>query len=310
MVSGAPTWIVLARDISDSVTVGGQRRTALAAVLDAETGLVVNVSTGTSIEPVLGRALKSALVSPAPPLAKAVPQRLVVPPELEQAAQAAANGLSWLADTAVTEGSGLDEAEEMMDSLIGHLEGRAQPDDLPAPEDFRILYRELQAYVEASPWKRWSDSDWFAAHLELDGDHVELDCLVLGNAGMQHGFNAVPDAQQLLTASTSPGGDSLNHLDGALMVHLDPWRETPGRFADKARRYGWPSTTRLAPSLTSVHNGDPADLSRSEVRMLALALRGVVSQDARRLTTADKPTVSGELTFHDATVGRYDVSRP
>lgn len=66
----APTWILLARDVSDSVVVGDQRRTCLAAVLDAETGLVVNVSPGTSIEGVVGRALKSALVTPAPPLAK------------------------------------------------------------------------------------------------------------------------------------------------------------------------------------------------------------------------------------------------
>jgi hypothetical protein len=94
------------------------------------------------------------------------------------------------------------------------------------------------------------------------------------------------------------------------VVHLDPWHETTGRFADKAKRYGWPSNTTLAPSFTSVHEGRPADLSRSEVRILALALHGVVSQDARRLTAADKPTVTGELTFPDGTVGRYEVSRP
>jgi hypothetical protein len=301
---------VLARDVSDSVLVGGQRRTALAAVLDAGTGLVVNVSPGTSIEGVLRRALKSALVSPAPPLAKTVPQRLVVPPELLLAAQAAAGRLSWLADTAVTEGTGMDDAEEIMDSLVGHLEGRLQPDDLPAADDYEALYRELQAYTEAAPWKRWTDSDWFTARLDLDGNHVEFDCLVLGNAGPQRGFNAVPDAQQLLTASTSRPSDSLSHLDGALIVHLDSRRETSGRFADKARRYGWPSADGLVPSLTSVHDGQPADMSRTEVRLLALALRGVLSQHARRLVSADKPSVTGELTFADSTVGRYDVARP
>lgn len=306
----APTWILLARDVSDSVVVGDQRRTCIAAVLDAGTGLVVNVSPGTSIEGVVGRALKSALVTPAPPLAKAVPRRLVVPPELLQATQAAAGRLSWLSGSAVTEGSGMDEAEEIMDSLVGHLVGRTQPDELPTADDYRILYRELQAYAEAAPWKRWTDSDWFAAHLEVDGTHVDLDCLVLGNAGMQHGFNAIPDAEQLLAASSGPAADRLNQLDGAVMVHLDPWRETPGRFADKARRYGWPSTARLAPSLTSVHDGQPADLSRAEVRTLALALHGVLSQDSRRLVTADKPAVNGELTFHDGTTGRYVVSRP
>lgn len=306
----APTWIVLVRDVSDSVVVGGQRRTVLAAVLEAETGLVVNVSPGTSTKGVLGRALKSALVAPAPPVAKAVPQRLVVPTELLAAARAAAAGLSWLSDTAVIEGEGMEDAEEVMDSLVGHLEGRAQPDDLPAADDYRVLYRELQAFDEAAPWKRWTDSDWFAARLELDGDRVEFDCLVLGNAGVQYGFNAVPDAQQLVAASTGSPGERLDHLDGALLVHLDPWRDTSGRFAAKARRYGWPSTTRFAPSLTSVHAGQPSDLSRSEVRLLALALRGVLRQDARRLSAVDKPAVTGDLTFADTSVGRYDVTRP
>lgn len=306
----APAWIVLARDVSDSVIVGGQRRTALAAVLDAETGMVVNVSPGTSIEGVLRRALKSALTTPMPPLARAVPRQLVVPAELLQPTRTAAGRLSRLTDAAVIEGANMDDAEEIMDNLVGHLEGRAQPDDLPAADDYRVLYRELRAYVEAAPWKRWTDSDWFTAHLDLDGDHIELDCIVLGNAGVQHGFNAVPDAGQLLTASTSGAGDTLSHLDGALLVHLDPWREMPGRFADKARRYGWPSTHRLVPSLTSVHGGQPADLSRTEVRLLALVVRGVLSQDARRLVAADKPSVTGKLTFADATVGRFDVTRP
>jgi hypothetical protein len=43
---GAPTWIVLARDVSDSVETRGQRRTVLAAVLDAGTGLTVHLPNG------------------------------------------------------------------------------------------------------------------------------------------------------------------------------------------------------------------------------------------------------------------------
>ncbi len=306
----APTWIVLARDISDSVIVRGRRGTAIAAVLDAATGQVVNATPGTSIAGVLGRALKAALVTPAPPLTKAVPQQIVVPAELLLATQAAAGRLSWLAGIPLIEGSGMDEAEEVMDSLVGHVEGRVQPADLPTADDYRLLYRELQAFVEAAPWNRWTDNDWFATHLELGGDHVDLDCLVLGNAGLQHGFNAVPDADQLLAASTGMTDDPLGQLDGALMVHLEPWRETPARFADKARRYDVPGSARFAPSLVSIHARQPADLSQREVRILGLALRGVLSQDARRLASTDKFAVTGELTFADASVGRYEVRRP
>jgi hypothetical protein len=49
--------------------------------------------------------------------------------------------------------------------------------------------------------------------------------------------------------------DPLERLDGAVVVHLDPWRETKGGFADKARRYGWPSEERLVPSLLTDRDG-------------------------------------------------------
>ncbi|HEU5033535.1 MAG TPA: hypothetical protein VFT62_02125 [Mycobacteriales bacterium] len=306
----APTWIVLARDVSDSVTIHGQRRTVLAAALDVDTGLIVNVLPGTSVDSVLPRALKAALVSPAAPLPKAVPNRIVAPPELLQDVTAAAAGLSKLANTEVIEGEQMHEAEEILDSLVGHMEGRAQPDDPPSVQDWRQLYGELAAFTEAAPWKRWTDSDWFPARLELDGHVAELDCLVLGNAGVQHGFNAIPDANDLLKASTSGGKNTLEHLDEALIVHLDPWRETHGLNADKARRYGWPSEARFVPSLLTVRDRQPADLSRTDARLLALAIRGVLSQDNRRLVPADTRALTGEFTFEDGAVGRYRIDRP
>src|SRR5436853_1743298 len=112
---GAPTWIVLARDVSDSVEIRGQRRTVLAAVLDAGTGLTVHAVPGTSIEDVVKRALKAALVSPAAPAVKAVPARLVAAPELVRTVRAAATGLSWLVDAVIDEGVAMDDAEEIMD---------------------------------------------------------------------------------------------------------------------------------------------------------------------------------------------------
>jgi hypothetical protein len=310
-VQEGPTWIVLARDVSDAVTIRGQRRTILAVVLDVDTGLMVHALPGTSVEGVLARVLKSALVTPSPPLTKAVPERIVAPPELLQAARAAASGLTNLAETDVIEGDEMHEAEEILDGLIGHMEGREQPEDPPTVEDWRLLYHQLAAFTEAAPWKRWTDDDWFPARLELDGHVVQRDCLVLGNAGIQHGFNAVSDANDLLVASTSGSPSGLEHLDSALVVHLDSWRETPGLFADKARRYGWRSEARFVPSLLTVRDGQPADLSRREARLLACAIHGVLAQDARRLVSAsESPSLSGEVTFADGSVGLYEVDRP
>jgi hypothetical protein len=303
----------MARDVSDSVTIRGQGRTVLGAVLDVDTGLIVQMLPGTSVEDVLQRVLKGALVRPAAPLAKAVPQQLIAPPECIQAVRSASTRLSKLTATAISEGHALDEAEEIVDGLVGHMEGRDQPDEPPTVQDWRLLYRELAAFTEAAPWQRWSDDDWFQGRFELNGVAVERDCVVLGNAGLQHGFNAIPDANNLLLASDSDSDSDnpLEHLHDSLIVHLDPWRETHGLYADKARRYEWPSQARFVPSLLTVRQGGPADLSRGDARLLALALHGVVTQDARRLAPAgEAAAVTGELVYADGTVGRFAVDRP
>jgi hypothetical protein len=306
-----PTWIVLARDVSESVAIPGQRRTFVAAVLDVDTGLIVHLLQGTSIDTVVPRVLKGALTRPSAPLTKAVPNRLIAPPELVQAVGAAAAGLSKLASAEISEGLNMHAAEEILDALVGHLEGREPADEPPAVEDWQVLYAELAAFAEAALWKRWSDVDWFHARFELDGMSVERDCLVLGNAGVQHGFNVMPDASVLSRAAMSEGPPRWEHLDEALIVHLDTWRETGGLFADKARRYGWSSEARLVPSLYAIRKGRPADVGRTEARMLALALRGVVAQDSRRLiSVGDRRALTGEIAFVDGIVGRFEVDRP
>jgi hypothetical protein len=314
MASVAPTWIVLARDVSESVVVSGQRRTMVAAVLDAATGMVVNVTPGTSLEDVLRRALKGALVRPAAPLSKAVPELLVCPPEIVDAVRSAATALTKLAAAQITEGAGMDDAEEIFDSIVGHMEGRAQPVDSPSVGDWRILYDALKSYVDATPWRRWTDSDWFRTTLEIGGASVERACLVLGNAGLQYGFNAVADPVMFerLAVDESSRRDPLQHMEQALVVHLDPWRETKGVYADKARRYGWSSEERLVPSLLTVRDGGPADLSCTDARLLTLALQAVLTEDARRLTVVKAPsaTTTGEVVFDDGSAGLFRVTRP
>lgn len=310
MQAQSSTWIVLARDVSESVSIRGQRRTVLGAVLDADTGLIVHMLPGTSTDDVLHRVLKAALVRPAEPLAKSVPEQLVAPPECFQAVRSGASRLSKLADATIVEGHEMLAAEEIVDGLVGHLEGRGQPEQPPSVEDWRLLYQHLWEFTDAAPWRRWSDGDWFKARLELDGTAVQRDCLVLGNAGVQHGFNVIPDANDLLAASASSAGNRWQHLDEALIVHLDPWRETHGVYADKARRYRWPSDASFVPSLLTVHDSRPADLSSADTRLLAIALHAVIAQDAHRLTAAGNTVVTGQLTFADGTVGRFEVDRP
>jgi hypothetical protein len=309
MRTGLPTWLLIERDVSDSITVRGQRSNHLAVVIEADSGLIVASMLGTETGDVVRRVLKSALTTPAAPLPKAVPEKVVCAPRLVEAVRAAASTLSWLADTTILEGLEMWESEELVDAIVGHLEGRVQPEDPADVGDWKVVYAAMTDYVAAEPWRRWSDSDYFPTMLELDGTTIERWSIVMGAAGIQHGFNVLLDPDALEFAATS-GGNPLESLDESLIVHLDRWRETHGSAAAKARRYGWPDDARLVPKIMTVRDGGPADLSRTEARLLALALRAVIDQDAKRLTVAGAAPIRGEIRFDDGVVGHFEVARP
>jgi hypothetical protein len=309
MSKNGPTWIVLNRDVSDSVHVRGQRETTVSMVLDAATGLVASADVGASPPATLAKALKNALIRPSAPAVKAVPARIVCPPDLFEAVAAASAKLDKLADTALVEGVEMWDAEEVLDTFVGHMEGRAQPTDPATVDDWRALYAALQAYTTAEPWQRWCDCDYFPIRLELEGVVVERTGIVLGSAGLQCGFNATADPDALERAAASEG-DPLRHLEGSLIVHLDSWRNTFGVNATKARRYGWGPDTSLVPTLMTVRDREPADLGREEARLLTLALTGLVQQDAKRLVAVGSSTATGEVEFEPGVVGHFEVERP
>jgi hypothetical protein len=297
------------RDVSDRVRVQGEHTTALAMVLDAATGLVVASAFGTSRQSVVDRALKDALIRPVAPSPKVVPSRIVCLPDLLDAVNVAAAKLSKLADASLEAGVEMWDAEEIVDSLVGHLEGRRQPVDPPSVSDWRTLYDALQSYVDAAPWQRWSDSDLFTMCIELADLKVERTGIVLGAAGVQHGFNLTADPDALHRAATGET-DVREAMEGAMIVHVDPWREIGGMFADKARRYGWPESASLVPQMYTVRDREPADLCVEDVRLLTLALLAVVAAHGRHLAAVDAPAISGEVAFGDGSVGRYEVARP
>jgi hypothetical protein len=44
------------------------------------------------------------------------------------------------------------DAGDIFDSFLGHLAGRAQPAELPTPEDWRLLYSGALAFYRVGPW--------------------------------------------------------------------------------------------------------------------------------------------------------------
>jgi hypothetical protein len=57
----------------------------------------------------------------------------------------------------------------------------------------------------------------------------------------------------------------------------------------------------------TVRVGEPADLSVEDALLLGLA---VVARDGKRLVAVDSAAITGEPTFDDGSVGRYEVLRP
>lgn len=136
-------------------------------VLDAASGLTVACQFGTSCQNAVHRAAGGrGDRRPAAPLPKVVPQRIPCPSDLLAPVGAATARLSKLASTTLVEGIGMWDAEEIVDGLVGHFEGRTQPLEPPCVPDWRQLYEALESFLAAAPWHRWSDSDYFPMRFE------------------------------------------------------------------------------------------------------------------------------------------------
>src|SRR5438132_4364689 len=238
---GVPSLLVLARDLSDSVRVGGQRTVAAALAIDPETALIL----GSGVAAVPAAALRDVLanVSAAPALKGLHSPRILCPPLLVRDVRDRLPAVWRSADiTAVEPGAA---AEDLFDSLVGHLAGRGQPSDLPSPADWSMLFRQAQAYVEAAPWRRLSDDVHLRMDLRVGGAPTQRVGIVLGNAGITCGFALYPGDVE------PPGGQTRNGSTapppGTLMMTLDPAAALPGYLVAKARRYEWPDGPALMP---------------------------------------------------------------
>jgi hypothetical protein len=61
------------------------------------------------------------------------------------------------------------EAEDIFDSMIGHMSGRRQPKDLPSPADWRMLYDHAAGYLKAEAWRHRSDAEHLGLVVNVGG---------------------------------------------------------------------------------------------------------------------------------------------
>lgn len=311
VADGEGTWLVLVRDVSHAVRVRGQNHLNAAMVLHMGTGLVRGVRVGATTGEALAEALTTALHQPAGPLPPGLPAAVLSGPGLGNAVAVALSqsaGEPVLPD--VTEVEPPPEAEDIFDSFIGHMAGRAQPEDLPGPGDWAMLYARALDFYRAEPWVRWHDGIDLALEITVAGATGRHAGVVMGNAGLQHGLVLYPGESAPAGLEDWEPGQPVPVPAGTLLCTLDPPHEPPLELVAKARRYGWPLDAELVPVFLRVgpdeEGGDPG---RLDVQRLTVALAAVTSHDSRGPVLADPASeaTTGTVALSDGTRAGFSV---
>jgi hypothetical protein len=276
----------------------------LGLILDADTGLVRGVSMAPTVEQACAEAVDAALTRPAGPLPPEPPTRIVHHrDDASVVAGALADTRLGTPPAMVGVTGALGEAEDIFDSLLGHLAGRSQPNDLPSGSDWGHLYAQASRYCRVEPWQRWSDTDPLDLEVRTADATSRYLAIVLGQAGIQRGLalypgTTIPDSLVDWHPEDGPVAPS-----GSLLFWLDVPDEIPEDFAAKAERYGWPDELPLVPLLVTATDYGPADLDRVTTRHLTVALAAVLDLHGHN----DDRRITGSLRLAEEAIGSYAI---
>lgn len=121
MSSDPRTWMVLARDVSDSVRINGQSTVFLTLVLDVDTGLALGASAGASLADAANEAFASALETAPEPLEPGPPARVLCRSEHIDAVNAQLSRLVRSGAPLAEEVIPGEEAEGIFNMFVSHL---------------------------------------------------------------------------------------------------------------------------------------------------------------------------------------------
>lgn len=298
------TWMVLLRDVSPGVRVTGQDSVVTSLVLHGETGLILSTFMAPTAQESLAGAFHAALTRTVQHLQPAAPARIVFLVATAGDVRRAV-ATTDLGSPELIEAGSMDEADDIFDGLVGHLSGRAQPDEPPTSEDWALLVAQTLAFLRAEPWARWSDASHLALRLTVDGSTRPYVAIVMGNAGVQHGL-ALYAGTSLPKKLSAP-----NVPDGTLLLFLDSEEEAPPEFTHKARRYGWPTGEALLTAWVASTPAGPSDLSDLDAQRLQVAVAAVLALDGQGLILAGAGATPllGEVELSHGRVGRFEIAR-
>jgi len=291
---GNLTWLVIARDVSDSVQVDGQPSVAAAIVMHDEQGLIL----ASGVAAIPAGAVRNALRNATRTAAKSGrPTLILCASDIAQDVRAQLEAIGLRSKISIADPSA--EVEEVFDSLVGHLAGRQQPTDMPSPEEWSMLFRQTQVFAEVQPWRRLADDVHLRLELRIGGVATHCIGVVLGNAGIACGFALYPgDAVPPLGP---PGSHMAPPPPGTLVLTLHPPTALPAHLVGKARRYQWPSALPLSPVFFAIIENGAADLSSEQVALFTIALAAALDHDREQMPTGS----GGEIILGGGRRGQY-----
>lgn len=312
MGRGGGTWLVLSRDVSDSVRIDGEPSVRAAMVLDMDTGLVRGVTASSTESGAVAQAAEMGLTKPAGSLPPGRPDEVLCAPELEALIIDVLSAL--LGDGRLPPVRAVappPDAEDIFDSFVGHMSGRPQPSEPPNPSDWELLFRQALEFARAAPWTRWDDGIVLALETSIDQSRVDLAAVVMGNSGIQHGLVLFPGGQVPAGLDDWEPGLPVPMPPGTLSVMLDPPSDLPSDLRNKAFRYGWPPDAELVPAVLRLGREGGGDPGRADTQVLAVALAAVTVHDARgpvAIGSAHQVTTGG-IVLGDGRRANYSITQ-
>lgn len=293
------TWLVMTRELGDAVRVTGEGPLVVSLILDTDTGLIRGVQADTDSHAALTGAMRTALTQPAANLPAGAPARVLCQVGASTQVRGALDAVGATA-VPVEEVHPGAEAEDIVDSLVGHLAGRTQPTEAPTSSDWQLLMTQALAFARAEPWSRWSDEQELLLTLSTDRGSAPYLAIVLGQAGVQHGLALYPGHD--LPAALDRGEPA-----ESVVLLLEPTADLPPEITAKARRYAWPERERLTPAYMSLTPDGPGEISRDDAHLLTAALSAVRALDQRGLHRPGD-AVTGEIRLADNDTVAYDIA--
>jgi len=190
----------------------------------------------------------------------------------------------------------------VLTDLTGHLAGRLQVTDPPAPEEWALLHRQAMAYAQARPWERRADDVHLQLELKIGSARADAVAIVLGSAGVTKGLALCPGRE--VPAAIMNGEEGMPLPEGTIHFSLIGPHEAPPELLERAERYGW--LPGLDPPLfIAVGPAGPQEIGREQAIKLMVALVAAVEHD--RQGAGFGMNVRGELMLARGRRGRYSA---